>query len=128
VRDGKTPALVGLLERANLNHWTMDKVQKPRNSEYYALSFGELRIEGFPIPSHKLYCRSNVVSSEKYFGYMTIRNVRTDIQIIRKIFTRRLIPDCLYSKIVFFPHFLNNVCHASSSEGIPSILEVPGSI
>jgi hypothetical protein len=30
---GKTPTLLGYLERGNLNYWTMDKVQKPINSE-----------------------------------------------------------------------------------------------
>jgi hypothetical protein len=27
------PALLGPIERVNLNHWTMDKFQKPSNSE-----------------------------------------------------------------------------------------------
>jgi hypothetical protein len=29
----ETPTLLGLSERTNLNHWTMDKVQEHSNSE-----------------------------------------------------------------------------------------------
>jgi hypothetical protein len=32
VRGGETPTLLGPSDRANLNHWTMDQVQKPSNS------------------------------------------------------------------------------------------------
>jgi hypothetical protein len=32
--ERETPTLLGPLERANINHWTVNKVQKPSNSEY----------------------------------------------------------------------------------------------
>jgi hypothetical protein len=46
MREWETPTLLGLLERANLNHWMlssteyhmMDKVQKPSNPECHTLT------------------------------------------------------------------------------------------
>jgi hypothetical protein len=41
---GKIPTLLGPLERANLNHWMMDTVQKPSNSECHTPSSKPFRI------------------------------------------------------------------------------------
>jgi hypothetical protein len=43
------PSQLGSLERANLNHWTMDKVQKPINSECYTPSSEPIRTELDPV-------------------------------------------------------------------------------
>jgi hypothetical protein len=97
---------LGHIERANINHWTMDKVQKPSNSECYTPSsepfrFGvnSVNCNVFIQKRKKNKMIKNIVVRFQFLALMIMKNVMfLDMALSLQTFEKNLVPPSSGSK------------------------------